>query len=211
MNMQAKPKISSVLAKALMATTGGVLLGWTGLHAAGNLLVFGGPEVINGYGAALQGSPLVWGMRAGLILLLSAHVAAALHLARRSRAARPRAQAPQRFQSATPASRSMMWTGVVLVALLALHVLHLYGPLSPDFRAGDVYHNLVRGMAHPAVAALYVLGAGLFGLHLSHGALSALRSLGVARSGPSRLLRGFVALTCGAFCLPPLAVLLGLL
>ncbi|MCB9745316.1 MAG: succinate dehydrogenase [Alphaproteobacteria bacterium] len=201
--------IPSVGFKALMALSGGILLGWTGLHAAGNLLVFAGPETINGYGAALQGSPLVWLMRAGLLVLISAHVAAAVRLSARARAARPRLRGPQAHQAATVASRSMLWTGLVLLALLVLHILHLYGPLSPDFRPGDVFHNLVRGMAHGGVALAYVLGAGLFGLHLSHGGRSALRSLGLPAE--ARWLRWAVGGITLAFCLPPLAVLLGLL
>ena len=63
---------TSVGLKLLMAASGLLWTGWVVLHMAGNLLVFAGPETINGYGAVLQGSPLLWVMRAGLLALLAA-------------------------------------------------------------------------------------------------------------------------------------------
>lgn len=45
---------------------------------------------------------------------------------------------------------------------------------------GDVYSNVVRGLADPVAGSLYVLATIVFGLHLHHGTASLVRSLGHA-------------------------------
>ena len=94
--------------KAAMAVSGAVLSGWVFLHMLGNLLVFADPSVINGYGATLQGSPLVWLMRVGLTVALGVHVWGAVVTTRRARTARPsRYRRALASQTSTPASRVM--------------------------------------------------------------------------------------------------------
>jgi len=151
--------------KAAMAVSGAVMSGWVLLHMAGNLLVFGGPELINGYGAALQGNPLVWVMRATLTVALAVHVGGAVVLWRRNRdARRERYRGPTTTQTSTASSRSMRWGGLAVGLFLLFHVLHIYGPLHADFIAGDVHHNLVAGLRDPIVGGVYVLSALVFGL-----------------------------------------------
>ena len=79
---------TTVGVKVGMALSGALLSGWVLLHMLGNLLVFAGPDVINPYGAALQGSPLVWVMRLVIGAALAVHVAGAVVLTRRAREAR---------------------------------------------------------------------------------------------------------------------------
>ena len=49
-------------------------------HLFGNLKVFQGPESLNAYAAFLQGHPLVWVFRAGLLTVFILHVWATLSL-----------------------------------------------------------------------------------------------------------------------------------
>lgn len=168
--------------KALMASTGVVLIGWCTLHAAGNLLVLGGPELLNRYAEALQGGPLLWIQRALVLAAVMPHVVLAGALARRSLTAR----GPRRYlgSSRRPAggalaSRSMRASGLLLFGIGLWHVAHIYGLGHPDFVAGDVHHNVVAGLHIPGVAALYAGLAALLTLHLAHGARSALVSLGL--------------------------------
>lgn len=201
--------------KATMAISGAVMSGWVLLHMAGNLLVFGGPELINGYGAALQGSPLVWVMRAGLTVALAVHVGGALILWRRNRhARRDRYRRPIATQASTASSRSMRWGGLAVGLFLLYHLAHIYGPLHRDFIAGDVHHNLVTGLRDPIVASLYVLSALVFGLHLHHGTWSLFRSLG--HDGPfevgvRRAATAFAVIVTAGFIAPCIAVLGGLI
>jgi succinate dehydrogenase / fumarate reductase, cytochrome b subunit len=173
---------TSVGLKAVMAVSGLAMSGWVFLHMGGNLLVFAGPEVLDGYGAMLQGSPLVWLMRAGLLAAIVAHLGAAYVLTRRSRAARPeRYRRPLARERSTLASRTMRTGGALVLLFLVYHLLHIYGPLHPSYVSGRVHHNLVAGLSHPLVAAVYAAATLVFGLHLHHGSASLFRSLGHAR------------------------------
>ena len=76
---------STIGKKIVMAVTGLVMIGFLVTHVAANLLVFSGPEGINGYAASLRElGPLLWVARGILLAALVLHVMAALQLTRRS-------------------------------------------------------------------------------------------------------------------------------
>lgn len=204
---------TSVGLKAVMALSGLVLTGWVFLHMLGNLLVFGDPELINGYGGALQGSPLVWVMRVGLLVLAALHVGAAVVLTRRSRDARAtRYRRPQHALRSTISARSMRWGGLFVLLFLAYHVLHIFGPLHAQYVPGDVHHNVVVGLSDPFAGVVYVLATILFGLHLHHGAASLFRSLGHERlfdTALRRASRAFAIVVTVGFLAPCVAALAG--
>lgn len=206
---------STVVKKAVMALTGVVLFVWLLLHVSGNLLVFAGPQVVDGYGAALHERPwLLWPMRAALLLAVGLHIAAAVPLARRAREARGRRYVKPRLQAATFAAHTMRIGGVLLAGFIVFHLLHLTsGTLHPAFIAGGVHHNLVAGLRVPAVAAIYLGAVTVLALHLAHGLFSARRSLGLrnpSRQGPRRLLSAAAAVVIWVgFSVIPVAVLYG--
>ncbi|MEQ8889893.1 MAG: succinate dehydrogenase cytochrome b subunit [Sandaracinaceae bacterium] len=203
---------TSVGLKLLMAASG---LLWTGmevLHMAGNLLVFAGPETINGYGAVLQGSPLLWVMRAGLLALLAVHVTSAALLTRRAREAKGRYQRRLAARDSTLASRTMRWGGLFILLFLVYHLVHIYGPLHAAYVPGDVHHNLVVGLSDPLAGSLYVLATLVFGLHLHHGTWSMFRTLGLERVPKLRRVTGAgSALITLGFLAPCVASMTGLL
>jgi succinate dehydrogenase / fumarate reductase, cytochrome b subunit len=207
---------STVGKKAVMALTGVVLFVWLLLHISGNLLVFLGPSVIDGYAAALHARPwLLWPMRIGLLAAVGLHVTAAVQLARRARKARGQRRR-MRLEVATLGARTMRWGGALLAAFIVFHLLHLTtGTLHPQFVAGGPHHNMVSGLRVPAVAALYLLAVTAVALHVSHGLWSARRSLGwksPAHAPPRRLFSISLAIVLGVgFAVIPLAVLSGLL
>jgi hypothetical protein len=88
----------------------------------------------------------------------------------------------------------------------------MYGPVHANYIAGDVHHNLVTGLASPWVSGCYIAGTLLFMLHLRHGLLSTLQSLGFARRVQQRLqpwLSATLLLCTLGFLAPPLAALCG--
>lgn len=198
--------------KVLMAASGLLWTMWVALHMAGNLLVFGGPEVINGYAAVLQGSPLLWVMRLGLVSLLAVHVVSAVMLTRRAAAAKGRYRRGLAHREASLASRTMRWGGLLIFIFLAYHVVHIYGPLHASYVPGDVHHNLVVGLADPLAGGIYVLAALVFGLHLQHGTWSMFRTLGFERLPGLRRATAVVSviLTVG-YLAPCVAALTGLI
>ncbi len=202
---------SSLGRKMIMALTGGLLFGWTVLHLGGNLLVFAGADTMNGYGAVLQRSPLVWAMRAGLLLLVGWHVGEAFATWRSARRASGEPGARRRHRATTFSARAMRVGGLLLGVFVVYHLLHIYGVAHADYRPGDVHHNLVSGLRSPWVAAAYLGATFVLCSHLRHGLDSAPRSLGVApRSrGRGRFALAVSLLVGLGFAAPCVAALLG--
>jgi len=202
--------------KALVAASGLLLAGWVALHMAGNLTLLAGPAAADGYAAALRRAPvLLWTARAGLALAALVHVAAAVSLARASRAAQPRRGGGRvDARPAALAARGMRVTGALLLGFVGYHLLHLTaGVLHPRFAPGHVHANVAVGLRSPPVAVLYLGAAALLGLHLFHGLWAASRSLGVRPGAAASRRRPAVAALSAAiaagFAAIPIAVLMG--
>jgi succinate dehydrogenase / fumarate reductase cytochrome b subunit len=128
---------------------------------------------------------VLWILRGGLIAMLALHLHAAWSLTRLNRTARAvKYQGPRDYQVANFASRTMRWTGIIVLAYLVWHLLDLtFGTVNAigtdgEFVRGEVYNNVVRSLDRPVVAAFYVIANILLGIHLFHGAWSFFQSLG---------------------------------
>lgn len=182
---------SSLGAKVVMAVTGALMFLWLIAHLAGNLAIFGGAETMNAYAHFLKSTPeILWPMRIGLLVVFGLHVWSGVRLASLNRKARPQAYAFRRWRKATFAGRTMILSGVVALAFIVFHLLHFTGgvilpeffanpPADPVQTPADVYGMVVKSFKLPWVVAIYVIGVGLVGLHLSHGVWSATQSLGL--------------------------------
>src|SRR5690242_10644472 len=149
---------STVMGKALVAVSGLALWTWIVLHVAGNLTLFSGPGVADGYAAALRRAPVwLWAARVGLAAAMVTHVASVVCLARTGRAARPRHEGHTPDDTAALAARGMRLGGALLLAFVVYHLLHLtVGVLHPHFAPGHVYANVVTGLRSPRIAAIYI-------------------------------------------------------
>lgn len=207
---------STVGLKAIMAVTGALLGLFVIAHMAGNLKFFEGPGAFDGYAGWLRriGSPVLgpgwylWAQRAVLLACAVAHVTAAITLTRRDRAARPVRSRHRVRGGATP--RIMRWGGVIIGLFVIYHILDMtVGAANPDFRPGNVYHNVLADFRRWYVTAIYTIAVLAVGLHLRHGIWSAARSLG--GRVPQGLATGVAVLVTAGFLVVPLSVQLGLI
>jgi succinate dehydrogenase cytochrome b subunit len=216
---------SSIGAKLVMALTGLLLLGFTIAHMVGNLQVFAGPEKLNAYAHTLQSlGPILWAMRLGLLAVFVLHVWTAFVLWSENKAARPVPYAVVAPSASTYASRTMIWTGFIVLAFVVYHLLHFtWGVVQGDIYAGtragpdghpDVYAMVIRGFRSAPVALAYVVAQILLGLHISHGASSMFQTFGCTspRIEPVKKAAGPLLATLIVLgnCAIPLAILLGL-
>lgn len=208
---------SSIGLKAIMAVTGLIMVGYLLTHVAANLLVFRGPELINGYSHVLHSQPaLLWTARVVLIVSLVAHVWSAVALTQRDRAARPVGYRKWSPQASTFASRTIRWGGLVILFFLIWHILQFTtGTVQPaPFVEGDPHGNVVRAFQIPWVVALYVVAMAAVGLHLFHGTWSAFRSLGLVKPSEHALRHRTSLVVAGlvwlGFTIIPLAIFAGL-
>jgi succinate dehydrogenase / fumarate reductase cytochrome b subunit len=192
-------------------------------HMLGNLKIFFGEQALDTYAhwlreigePALPGEGMLWIIRIVLLVCVVAHIVAATVLARRARAARPVRYAHRRPVSTSYASRTMRWGGVIILLFVIYHILDLTtGTLNPSGVSGEVYGNVVADFSRWYVTLAYSVAMIALGLHLRHGAWSALQTLGRS-SGPYQLrykaiaLVFAVVLTAG-FLAVPFAVQFGL-
>jgi succinate dehydrogenase / fumarate reductase cytochrome b subunit len=202
-----------------MAVSGLVLFAFVVGHLVGNLQVYLGREALNSYAIALRqvlhGTAL-WLARGGLLLAVGLHIWAAATLTRDNQAARPVGYRRTHRRESTYASRTMAWSGPILLLFVVYHLLHFtFGTVHPNFREGDVYHNFVVGFQPWPVASFYILAMLALGLHLYHGVWSMLQTLGLSHPRYNALRHAFSTLVAGAVVVGnisfPLAVLFGLL
>lgn len=188
---------STVGSKVVVALTGLGLTGFVIGHMVGNLKIFNGQDAINGYAYFLKHElgAFLWAARLGLLGLFLAHLFLALKLSARSRAARPVGYIAQRSAQASIASRTMLYTGVVILLFLLLHLAHYtfawvhgaevngqtvnYLDLKDEKGRHDVYSMTVAGFTTPWLSITYLVCQVLIGVHLSHGIQSTIQTLGL--------------------------------
>lgn len=215
---------SSVGAKWVMAITGLLFVLWLALHLMGNLQVFKGWEIYNGYAAFLQNEPaLLWGQRLFVLVILVLHVAAAVRLTSLNKAARgPQGYQGYRYRRATWITRAMPYTGVLLFMFIVFHLAHFTGgrvfpaefALQDALGRHDIWAIMVLSFSRPAIVAIYAAGMVFLGLHLSHGIWSAIQTFGLngKRWTPFALGlgRALSVVIAAAFISIPLSILLGI-
>jgi succinate dehydrogenase / fumarate reductase cytochrome b subunit len=208
---------STVGRKVIMAVTGFILFGFVLGHLAGNLLLYKGPEAIRDYAlflrSFLHGAGL-WIARAGLLVSALLHIWAATSLTLQSRAARPIAYRKWEARDSTYASRTMRWSGVIVLVFIVYHLMHFtFGTVHPDFRELQPYHNVVAGFKVVPVSLFYIVAMVLLGLHLDHGFWSMLRTLGLGHPRYARYARAAAAVLAIVIVVGnisfPIAVLFG--
>jgi len=169
--------------KAVMAVTGAILFLFVVFHMIGNLQVFEGAEQLNFYGAALRRFPeALWAARMVLFLGVVLHIWSSIQLAVLKTGARPVGYAKRKNTNSSYASRTMYWSGPILLAFIIYHLLHLTaGYVHPGgaFVEADVYHNLVAGFQVWYVSLWYIFSMILLALHIRHGEWSMFQSLGM--------------------------------
>lgn len=177
---------STIGKKIVMAVTGIIGVLFVIGHMSGNFLMFKGQDAMHQYALLLRTSmPLLWAVRIGLLAAVVLHVVSAVQLTMLSKAARPQDYAMRKPQVTTLAAKTMKVGGLVLLAFIVFHILHMtLGTVHPQFVHLDPYNNLRTGLANPLVAGFYIIAMAALGMHLYHGTWAVARTLGVAR--PSR-------------------------
>jgi succinate dehydrogenase cytochrome b subunit len=210
---------STIGQKIVMAVTGVILFGFVVGHMAGNLQLYLGAEALNAYSVMLReilhGAGL-WIARAVLLASVGFHIWAATSLTMVDRGARPVGYREWQARESSYASRTMAWSGPLLLAFILYHLAHFTtGAAHPEFVAGSVYRNMVVGFQNPFASAFYILAMLALGLHMYHGFWSMLQTLGFTHPRWNRVRRPFAALlafgvVAGNISIP-VAVLTGVL
>jgi succinate dehydrogenase / fumarate reductase cytochrome b subunit len=182
--------------KYVMAITGIIGIGFVVGHMIGNLKMYLGlidhhgerAYDIDVYGEFLREilvpilprTYFLWILRIVLIGALALHLHAAYSLTRMNQRARPTKYRSDRdYVAANFASRTMRWTGIIVLLFLAWHLADFtWGWVNPDYVRGAVYRNVDASLSRIPVAILYVVANIALGIHLFHGTWSLFQSMG---------------------------------
>ncbi len=215
---------SSIGKKITVALTGVILILFVIGHLLGNLEIYLGQDHTNGYAEFLHTTgPLLWIVRIVLIAAVVAHIVATIQLSVENRRAKPRKYARKVSQASTIASRTMIYSGLLVLCFVIYHLLHFtFETTNPEFRTltdaqgrHDVYHMVILGFRQPIISSFYVVSVFLLAGHLSHGFASVTQTLGINNRKLSGLIsnggRVLAWLIFAGYASIPITVLLGVL
>jgi succinate dehydrogenase / fumarate reductase cytochrome b subunit len=183
--------------KWVMAVTGIMLLGFVLFHMFGNIKLYIGVIEHHGesvydvdiYGEFLRELlvPLfprtwfLWLLRFGLIGAFGLHIHSAYSLTRMNLTVDQAYESKRDWLAANFASRSMRYTGIIVLAYLIFHLADLtWGWIpSTEWERGEIQANVVNSLSNPVVAAVYIVANVLLAVHIYHGVFSMFQSLGI--------------------------------
>ena len=211
--------------KYAMALTGLGLLGFVLVHMIGNLHLYEGPRQVHEYAEALRDlgghllprTLLLWILRVGLLGMFVLHIHSAWSLSRMSHKADSAYAGGRNYIAANFASRTMRWTGPIILLYLFFHLADLTWGwwLGDDYVRGDVYHNVTESMSSIPVAIIYVVANVALAVHIYHGAWSMFQSLGINNprynDARRRLAQGLAGIILLGNLSSPIAVQTGLI
>ena len=215
---------NTIARKLLMSFTAWLMMLFVILHVLGNSTIYGGG--LNAYAAALHAfPPLLWMVRLVMLAALVLHVLFGITLTFENSRAKPQPYVIKQSRVATFAGRNMIWTGSIIGAFLAYHLLHFtFQVIDPASAARhnadalgrpDVMLMVMRAFGSLGIAALYVASVAALLLHLMHGIQSSFQTWGVNsdRSFPFIRTGGTVAavLLFLAYAALPVMIVAGLL
>jgi succinate dehydrogenase / fumarate reductase cytochrome b subunit len=155
-------------------------------------------------------------LRAAIFVAFLLHIHAAYSLTRMNRSANKPYESRRDWVAANFASRTMRWTGVIVLLFLAWHLADFtwgIDGVNPDFKRGEIYHNVVASFERPVVAIFYIVANLALGVHLLHGAWSLFQSIGLNNPRFNAWRRwfayGFTIVVIGGNVSFPLAVMTG--
>ncbi len=178
---------SSIGKKQIVALTGLILIGFVIVHLAGNLFIFGGPEVFNAYAkklASLRPGLFVIEFVLLFVFLVHLYVTALLILQNfKARSIHYHVEKSQGERSL--ATRLMPHTGTIILLFVIWHMIDFtfvdhQGARSilKDGKSYGLYGVVYNAFSQPLHSLFYILAMIAVGLHLNHGIESFVQTFG---------------------------------
>lgn len=157
------------------------------MHLTTNMLSVFSPNAFNEASHFMGTNPVVqFLLQPVLMFAVVFHFVMGFALEAKNRAARPVKYAKKDKSNATWVSQNMIYSGLVILAFLALHFIDFWLPemnykyieqLQPN--PDRYYEELVHKFQNPARVIAYIVAFVLLALHLLHGFQSSLQSMGI--------------------------------
>lgn len=184
---------SSIGKKLLMAVTGFGFIGFLMIHLAGMMTLYSGQEAFVAYGEGLHvfGKITISLVEWSLLFFAIIHVGIGLTLFVQNRMARPqRYTAKVKAGGQTFASKTMPYTGLLILGFLLIHLAHFRfaGAASTTV---ELYDVVAASFKNGGYALVYMPAMVILAIHISHGFWSAFQTIGLKRRGLMPFIRAF--------------------
>jgi succinate dehydrogenase / fumarate reductase cytochrome b subunit len=175
-----------------MAVTGFAFIGFVIGHLAGNLQIFISQDQFNGYAEFLHGlGKILWIERILIFLFFFVHIFYGIKLWFANKSSRPVPYARNDYVQASYSSRTMIWTGLLILFFVTYHLMHFtmivtnpeYAGLKDAAGRFDVYSMVITGFSNVAISCVYILAMFFLAVHLSHALPSLFQTLGLIGQG----------------------------
>jgi succinate dehydrogenase / fumarate reductase cytochrome b subunit len=188
-----KSGLSSIVRKVLMALSGFFLMFFLLQHLSINMMSVVSEDLFNEVSHFMGTNPVVQGLLQPILMFAVVfHFVMGIVLEYQNRQARSVKYAMYKGSANAPwISRNMIYTGLVVLAFLALHFYDFWFPeMNVKYIQGDMsgisvetgeyryYEELVHKFTDPIRVGLYVLSFVFLALHLLHGFQSSFQSVG---------------------------------
>lgn len=180
---------ASIGKKLMMALTGLAFCGFLAMHLAGNLTLYMGPEAFLSYAEHLHSlGPLLTLAEWGLLTLAIIHLATGLTLFYQNWQARPVRYAVKKTAGGrTIGSRTMPYTGLLLLLFIILHLLNFH---FVDKTGTNIFNIVASTFNNGGYVFIYIIAMIIAAVHVSHGLWSAFQTLGVNHPKYMPFIRG---------------------
>ena len=172
---------SSIGKKFIMALTGLSLILFLSVHLLNNSFLFFGKEGFNMLVGSLDAvKPLVRVAELVLLLLFFFHIYNGITLWWQNRKANPDKYAVNASkENSTFYSRTMPWTGGILLVFLITHLSTLWVQFNFGMGGTHEYYEVIKQLFSAIIpVVLYVITMIVLGFHLNHGFQSAFQTFG---------------------------------
>jgi len=175
--------------KIFLGFSGLVLLTFIIGHLIGNMSIFVSQDAINSYAYFLHKNKLlVYSARIFLLFNLMIHLYFSISITYINNKAKQTDYAVKNNISATFMSRTMIYSGFVILIFLIYHLLHFtLGVIDPciyldNKERFDVYTMVYKGFSNGYISLIYIVSLLCLGLHLSHAFFSVCQTFSIISS-----------------------------
>lgn len=188
---------SSLGKKLIMSITGFFLILFLSVHLFGNIFLFFGEEVFNGYVHTLEGPPLNYIVKVIEIVLIIGfiiHIYNGIRLTLENKRSRGRERYAKKAAppNVTLASRTMFLSASIVFIFLVVHLRNFWYEYKYGIATtgASYYRIVIDTFAIPFYSIIYVIGVILLGFHLYHGFQSAFQTLGLNHKKYTPIIEG---------------------
>lgn len=171
---------SSIGKKVLMASTGLFLMIFLSVHLIINLSIFYGEETFNRIVYFMSNNLIIQLLQYILAIGFILHIFLGIKLYIQNKIARGNINYKiNNWQFNTPFnSRSMIYTGVLILLFLLLHLINFFLPFKIENHVN--HYKLVTSLfKSPIYTIIYIISFIILAIHISHGFQSSFKSIGV--------------------------------